>query len=141
MPNYVSMLLHLLEKYSLCDRHPELDTYQMLAQMGQLSQSIARGILIQIQEVIEHYKDFPCHLHRTPTKEQLYANGMPDVEVGELVEDDQLRFGIKFLDRPRHILAAGATGSGKTTLFRTLILAVNDLNEKRTKQTCQPDNN
>jgi len=140
MPNYISMLLNLFEEYSLCDRHPELATYQMLAQMGQLSQNVARGILIQIQDLVEHYKDFPCHLHRSPTREQLYADGMPDVEVGTLAEDEQLRYGIKCLDRPRHILAAGATGSGKTTLFRTLILAVESLNEKQTKQTHKSDN-
>ena len=131
MPNYISMLLRYFEEYSLCDRHPELATYQMLAQMGQLSQGAARGILIQIQDLIEHYKDFPYLLHRAPTFDQLYADGEPDVEVGVLDEDEQLRFGIKFLDRPRHVLVAGTTGSGKTTLFRTLILSVNKLNEQQ----------
>lgn len=137
---YISKLLRVLDEYALCDQYPELAQYQMLAEMGTLSESAAKAILIQLQEVIEYQKDFPNLLHRPPTEEQLYADGRPDVEIGELTEGEQLRFGIKFFDRPRHILAAGATGSGKTTFFRTLILAVNKLNEKQTKQTVQPDN-
>ena len=131
---YVSKLLRVLNEYQLCDHYPQLAQYRMLAEMGHLSDSIAKAILIQLQEVIEHYKDFPNRLHRTPTEEQLYVKGRPDVEIGTLTEDEQLRFGIKLLNRPRQVLAAGATGSGKTTLFRTLIFGVNDLNEKRTKQ-------
>jgi len=131
---YVSKLLRALNEYGLCDRYPELAQYRMLAEMGHLSESAAQGLLIQLQEIIEHYTDFPNRLHRTPTEEQLYVKGRPDVEIGTLTEDDQLRFGIKLLDRPRQVLAAGATGSGKTTFFRTLIFGVNDLNEKRTKQ-------
>ena len=139
MPDYVAMLLRTLAEYGLCDRFPELTTYQMLAQIGQLSQSTARAVLIQIQDPIEHYKDFPCFLHRPPTEEQLYVQGKPDIQVGKLVEGEQLLYGLKFRDRPRHLLATGATGGGKTTLFRGIMLAVEALNDEREQQTNQPD--
>lgn len=139
MSDYVSILLGVLAEYNLCDRHPELATYQMLAQVGQLSQSTARAVLMQIQDVLEHYKDFPCHLHRPPTEDQLYVQGKPDIEVGTLVEGDQLRYGLRFLDRPRHVLAVGATGGGKTTLFRRMMIAVEALNDEREQPGDQPD--
>lgn len=138
MPNYVSMLLHELAEYGLCDRHPELATYVMLAQLGQLSQSTAKAVLIHIQELIEHYKDFPCRLHRPPTEEQLYVHGKPDIRVAKLVEGEQLPYYLK-VKKPLHLLATGATGGGKTTLFRGMMLAVEDLNNEREQQTNQPD--
>ena len=139
MNDHVSILLRVLAEYSLCDRFPELATYEMLAQIGQLSQSTARAVLLQIQDVIEYYEDFPCCLHRPPTEEQLYTQGRPDICIGHLVEGTQLPYGIKFSDRPRHVLAAGATGSGKTTLFRVIMLAVEALNDEREQQANQSD--
>lgn len=128
MPNYISMLLNLFEEHSLCDRHPELAPYQMLAQMGKLSQNVARGILIQIQDVIEHYKDFPCKIHRPPSKEQWYVHGKPDIELGSLVEAPECRFGIN-LTGGQHSGFIGQTDSGKTVAIRNVIFKVHEWNE------------
>jgi len=131
MDRSVAQLLAVLQTYGLADRDPQLAQYQMLAESGMLSPGMAKCILIDLQERVEKQKDFPTPLHRPPTREQLYADGRPDVEVGNLVESEQLRFGIRLRDRPRHILAAGATGSGKTTLLRALICGIEALNEQQ----------
>jgi type IV secretory pathway ATPase VirB11/archaellum biosynthesis ATPase len=133
--DHVSKFLQILDEYPLCDRFPELSKYRTLAELGMLSHDIAFGLLIQLQDVIEDQHDFPNLLHRAPTASQLYSEGGPQVSVGHLMESaegEQLECRIK-LDRPRHILAAGATGGGKTTLLRSLILKVDSLNERRTK--------
>lgn len=129
MPDHVRTFLAALEHNGLCDRYPELAPYQMLAEMGQLSQSAAAQLLFQLQGVIDELEDFPNELHRPPTQDQLYADGKPDIEVGTLIEGDELRFGIRLRGRVPHILAAGAAGSGKTTLLRVMIIAIEKMNE------------
>ena len=117
---YVSKLLRAFAEYALCDRYPELAQYRMLAEMGHLSESAAKAILIQLQEVIEHHKDFPCNIHRTPTKEQLYPDGDPDIIIGKLTEDKDIPLGLSLSDNMNCIFA-GRAGSGKTTGIRNLM--------------------
>jgi len=70
----------------------------------------------------------------TPTVAwSLYKKGEPPLNLPTVGEDityfarttfrDQLvKFGIKKGDRPRHLYAIGKTGTGKTTLFRNMII-------------------
>ena len=127
--NYVAMLLEVMQAYALCDRHPDLAQYEMMAQLGQLSQNMAKVILYQLQDVIQESEDFPNFLHRPPSEEQINEEGKPDIEIGNLIEGEQLRFGLRILDRPRHVICAGSTGSGKTTSIRKIILAIHELNK------------
>jgi hypothetical protein len=69
-------------------------------------------------------------LHRPPTAEQLYANGPPDIEIGTLVDAPDVRFGIRYLDRPRAILIAGSAGSGKTNLCLNIIEKTHELGQR-----------
>ena len=132
-PDYVSTLLYLMDEYALCDRHPELATYLMLAQIGQLSQSAAMAILIQLQDLIEHYKDFPCNIHRPPAEDQWYAKAKPAIELGSLVEAPDLRFGIG-LRNGQHSGFIGQTGAGKTVALRNVILKVHERNEQHPEE-------
>jgi hypothetical protein len=139
MPNYIAMLLAALEAYALCDRYPELDEYRMLAQMGLLSQDQAQLLLYQLQDVVEHLRDFPNTLHRSPAEGQLFEQGRPDITVGHLVEDEQIRIGLRLGGKVPHVLAAGSTGSGKTSLFRVIIDRVESLNAQSISPTDKPD--
>ena len=47
-----------------------------------------------------------CFIHvlnlwRLPEGDELYADGKPDIELGNLIEGQQQRFGIRYKDRPR----------------------------------------
>jgi hypothetical protein len=141
MDQSVAQFLEQLRASGLADRDPTLVPYQKLAEAGMLPPGIAKCLLIRHHEQFERQKDFPNLLHRPPTHEQLYADGKPDVEVGSLIEGEQLRFGIRLCDKPRHVLAAGATGGGKTTLIRNLILGIEALNERNERQETDPSDN
>ena len=43
-------------------------------------------------------------------------------------------FGLRILDRPRHVLIAGSTGSGKTTAIRLIIRGIDRLNQELADQ-------
>ena len=131
MEGYVAMLLRVFREYRLTDRYPQLAQYEMLAEMGRLSESMAKAILSQLEPIIDDLYDYPVHLHRPPTGEQLHANGKADIEFLTLQEgEEEVRYGIKLLDRPRFLVAAGATGSGKTTALRNIAIRVDELNAK-----------
>jgi hypothetical protein len=129
---HVQTLLQLFHEFPLCQKHPELTPYYQLALSGMLSDGMAKAILVQLQDTVNHSIDFPNFLHRIPTEEQLYAGGKPNVEVGCLVEDPKIRVGF-ILDRPSHVLCSGSTGGGKSTLIRRIILEVEALNAEITE--------
>jgi len=124
--NYIQTLLTVFANYDLIRQYPELIPYQQLAATGKLSEGMAKAILVQLQPVIDNAIDFPNFLHRDPTEQQLYAKGKYDVEVGHLVGDPKIRIGLRLLDKPHHVLAIGATGSGKSTLIRRIIIGVEE---------------
>ena len=86
-----------------------------------LSDDTARGYLLQIEDLVQDAIDHPRPLHRPPSRDELYANGPPDIEVGTLVHAPDVRFGLRFRDSPRGVLITGNSGSGKTTLERVII--------------------
>lgn len=130
--SYVQVLLLLFNDLPLCQRHPELIPYYQMAMSGTLTEGMAKVLLVQLQGEVNKEIDFPNFLHRIPTDEQqLYADGMPDVEVGCLAENPKIRIGLRFLDRPRHVLCSGSTGGGKSNLIRRIILGVEALNAEK----------
>lgn len=139
MTDYVRMLLEVMDRYRFCEHYPELAPYQSLAEMGKLSPDGARIILYQLQHIIDEATDFPNYLHRPPSEEQFYAKGQPTIRVGQLVEGDELPVGIRLRGRVPHVLAAGMTGGGKTSLFRVMIDQVEAINAQATSPPDQPD--
>jgi len=136
---YVNQLLQLIEDYGLEDRYPDrIGPIVLMAQHGMLSESMARAYLIEVQERADELDDHPNFLHRPPTEEQLYAEGRPDIEVGNVAEGEMPRCGLRIRTRTPHVLCAGATGTGKTTLARAIIHQVEVLNANE-EQANQPD--
>jgi len=130
----VAELIATIKYYHLDDRYLDIADILFMAEQGMLGESMAKGYLFSLQEIIEHAKDFPNFLHRPPTQEQLNARGAPDIEIGTLVEGDHARCGIRLRHRVPHILAAGSTGGGKSTLMRAMIHRIEELNAREETQ-------
>lgn len=138
--HYVNQLLQVIEAYRLEDRHPEeIEPIVLAAQHGMLSDAMAKGYLMSIQQMLDDSDDHPNFLHRPPAEEQLYSEGRPNIEIGNLLEGERQRFGLRIRNRTPHVLAAGATGGGKTTLLRAIIHQVEALNVQHDEQTNKPD--
>jgi len=132
MAGYVVQFLRLVGEHPyLIDRCPELAQYVAMAQYGRMSEGMAKSMLFQLEEAIDLSTDYPCFLHRAPREDQLLANGKPEIEFLTLQEGEgELRCGIRLADRPRHMLVAGSTGSGKTTALRNVITRVHEMNSR-----------
>jgi len=131
MTDEIAESLRLIEQYRLLDRNPRLEPYVWLARNGRLSAAQGRLLLYRVREMVEHLRDHPCFLHRAPRRKQLTADGPADIEFFTLVEGEEgMRYGIKLLDRPRFLIATGATGSGKSTALRNIALKVDELNSR-----------
>ena len=129
---YVSLLIQLIRTHRLHERgKPEAKerctNLLRAAEQGMMSEGLARASLPEVNAAIEALKDFPNPLHRTPSTEELYANGQPDLCFGALTDDPDVPVGLRFRDRPRATLIAGNAGSGKTTLILGIIEQLIDL--------------
>jgi len=83
-------------------------------------------------KVIEDQGNF---LWRPPEETELYAEGIPDIELGTLIEADPLlRCGIRFKDRPRNLLVVGGAGGGKSVLCRKICVEIDLLNQRYPKR-------
>ena len=112
------------------DREPDVAMVLQRIRMGQMSELLAKAILIAWKDRFETARLNPNYLVAPPTQEQLYAEGPPDIELGTL--ENGLRFGIRLLDRPRHTLILGNTGSGKSNCLRLIVMAIERLNNAQT---------
>jgi hypothetical protein len=138
--NSVQRALHLIRTYGL-DRDPELAHLGALLEQGLLSEGIAKAYLPALMEMAQFAVDHGIRLHRIPDEQELFAKGRPDIQVGQLVENEQLRVGLRLTGRVPHVLAAGTTGSGKTTLLRVLIDRIEALNATIDGSADKPDRN
>jgi len=129
--HYIAKLLEMIAYYRLADRHPdEIDHIVLMAENNMLSDAIAKAQLQRIRPWIEDQKLCWNGLPPAPTPDKL---GEFDVLLGELIERPGTRAGIRFLDKPRHILISGATGSAKSSLLRRLIIEIDKIHIKTGK--------
>jgi hypothetical protein len=133
MSPIIRELLELNEHYCFEQIHPELIYVVERALSGKLRDAEAEHYVEFLREQAEELARFPKHLLDVPTAEELYADGPPDVEIGALLDQPDVRVGLRVLDRPRSIIVAGAVGGGKTTLIRKIILGVDKLAKRRGK--------
>jgi hypothetical protein len=133
---HISALQRLLAQYSLHEKSSYWQTVKLLLERGRLSNQACRALLDAAEEAARQQEDFPDFLHRLPTAAQLYAAGEPQVRLGTALEDPSLIIGVRF-DRPLHIVVAGCTGFGKTTVVRVLLRAIHEYNQCLSKDPSQ----
>lgn len=93
---------------------------------GMVSEAEARMQMRKLQRFIDdHQLKGTLGLMRPPTKDELYPDGPPDITIAEAVESPGLRLGLG-LSAVKHSLVVGATGAGKTCIFRQLITKTHD---------------
>jgi hypothetical protein len=128
--NHRSELVSKIKRYRIEDRDPYWKDIRLLAERQTLSEQTCRGLLFQLELLVQDQEDFPNLLHRIPDEDELYADGKPDIEIGHLVENTRLRFGLRLRDRPRNVIVAGAAGSGKTVTLRNICFKVHAYNQR-----------
>jgi len=126
--DYKSALRQVIAQYHLDEKYPYWRRVAPLLERGALSEHVCKVLLQKAEKAAQDQEDYPDYLHRLPTAEQLYATGEPQVRLGTALEDPSLVIGVRF-DRPLHIVVAGCTGFGKTTLVRVLLRAVHEYNQ------------
>lgn len=125
--NDVTKLYQLIKRYHLDWRYPEkLTRVVKRIEKGHMRPEQAKRWLRKIQPWIEEQERCFNPFPPAPKQEEL---GRIDIEVGRLIENPDVRVGIKILDRAgRSVIAAGCTGSGKSNLIRKLIYGIDALN-------------
>ncbi len=142
MGKFSAQLYRLIEEYALADRHPQFAQLKFVLEQGMISDNMAKAYLISAQESAQRAEDYPNYLHRPPTEEQLNNEGKPDIEIGNLIEGEQQRFGIRLRKGSVPcILAAGTRGGGKSNLIRAIIHQVEALNVQEDQEADKPDRN
>ena len=124
---YARQLWHKITDCNLDARYPDLAHIMVLIEQGLLPDDVARNLLSQIEPLVQEAIDHPRYLHRLPSEGQLHSDGSPDIELGSLVDDPSVRFGLRFRDRPRGVLISGNAGSGKTTGMRIIAVRTDEL--------------
>lgn len=124
--SYLQQLLALAREYGL-DRYEQVRSILARAECGSLAEWQAKAYLPALAPLIEQQIKLPTRFLPTPPEQdELLADGPFDIEIGTLSENG-LRVGIHLLRKVRHILIAGATGTGKTVMLRNLIVAIRKL--------------
>ncbi len=126
--DYKSALRQVIAQYQLDEKYPYWRRVTLLLERGALSEPTCKALLHKAERAAQEQEDYPDYLHRLPTAEQLYAAGEPQVRLGTALEDPSLVIGVRF-DRALHIVVAGCTGFGKTTLVRVLLHQVREYNQ------------
>ena len=132
MGSYCHQLVHVIEKLRL-DRFPEGQWVMQQIQCRPVSEDEARRYLIWLTPLINQQLQNPNLLEPPPDAQTMYAEGYPNVTVGEI--ESGLRFGFRLEDGPRSVFIAGDTGSGKTTLIRRIITMIEEWNHEEENLT------
>lgn len=123
MGKYVEELDRLLRQSAHVDRFPQVAAMLVALKTNRISEGTAAAWLPVVIRFLQEADTSPNVLVPLPDPSILNADGGPDAELGVLLDSEEgTRFGVRFLDRPRHILIAGSTGAGKTTGVRQVIL-------------------
>ncbi len=137
MSQFRSQLLQLIHQNGL-HRPPHIDRYPLVGQVlgadqyGLLSEQLARMYLPLVAEIADRIFRSP-NVTFLPDEQSLYADGPPEIELG--TTENNLRVGIRRPTREvAHLLACGATGTGKTVFLRNAILKLSQLIESKNRR-------
>jgi len=127
MDQYSSQLYRLIKQYRLDWRHPkELERVVRRIEKGRLRPERAKRWLNRIRPWVEQQQKCFNPFPPAPDQEML---GHFDIEIGRLKESsDIVHAGLRIMDRPRHVLVSGTTGSGKTNVLRRIIIGLDSIN-------------
>jgi len=129
MPNFRSQLISIIGHYRLDFRSPRWKEDLYMAEEELYPEDFCEMLVSEAREDAEKIEAKGNFLWQPPTKDELYAEGKPDIELGNLSEGDQQRFGIRFRDRPRNILIIGGAGGGKSVTCRVICIRVDEVNQ------------
>jgi len=135
-----AQLYQLIKQYRLDYRHrKQLSHVVRKIEIGKMRSREARRWLNKplfrrwINEQQRRFNPFPP----APSQEEL---GTYDVEIGELQEQPGVRVSVKIIHHPgRHLAVCGQTGSGKSTVIRSLIDGVDSINRNAGRIHSDPD--
>jgi len=130
MTQYRAALVNIIRRYRLDFRSKEWKGHLIFAEHGLLPENTCKMLLPLARAMADQIEDEGDFSWRYPEEDELYAEGKPDIELGNLLEGDLLRFGIRFKDRPRNVLVLGGAGGGKSVLCRGICLKVDQLNQR-----------
>ena len=105
-----------------------------MAEEGLYSDDFCEMLIPEARDDAEKIEDQGNFLWRPPDPDEHYAEGKPDIELGNLIEGEQQRLGTRFKDRPRNLLVLGGAGAGKTVTCRNICINIDRLNQS------DPDN-
>lgn len=128
MQDPLGKLRRLIESHNL-QRHPDIADVLQLIDLGVMPEGMAESLLMSYSDRVRHAIDHPNFLHRAPTREELYPQGGPDIEIGHLVDRPDVPWGVH-LDRVRSLVVTGNAGSGKTTALLNLSKKLDALGQR-----------
>ena len=121
-----SRLYHLIKEWKLDWRHPELQRIVRKIERGRMRPEQSRRWLKKVAPWVEEQRKCQNPFPSAPDQQML---GDFDIEIGKLKErSDIVRVGLRIMDRPRHVLVSGSTGSGKTNVLRRIIIGIDSIN-------------
>lgn len=134
MGRFRSELVRIIRHYHLDFRDPHWKEDLFMIEEGLYPEDFCEMLMPEARHDAEQIEDKGIFLGRPPDEGELCAEGEPDIELGNLIEGDQQRFGVKYKDRPRNTIFAGSAGSGKTVSGKGLLINIDKSNQS------DPDN-
>jgi len=125
-PHDINRLHQLIKQWHLEWRHPELNRVLDKIDKGRLRPQQAKRWLRKIQPWVREQELRFNPFGPAPDQETL---GQYDIEIGQVI-GKSTRIGFN-LEKPRHALITGQTGSGKSNLIRGLIDGIDAINRNR----------
>lgn len=130
MGRSISELISIIKHYHLHFRKLYWKEILFMLEEDMYSDDDCQELLSEARADAEWVEDTGNFLWRPPDEDELYAEGAPDIKLGNLIEGQQFRLGIRLLDRPRNILATGGSGVGKSVTGRNICLNIDQLNQR-----------
>lgn len=129
MRSALALLRELINTLGLDNRDPTAAHIKDRMDQGHVSENQARAYWLALQPLATEVRRRRNYLNRAPELDEIYPDGMPDLVIGELVENPDVPVGF-FLHDNIHTIFAGNSGCGTTTAMYNLVLAADKRNRK-----------
>ena len=127
---FTSQLINIIKRYHLDFRFPRWKEDLYMAENGFYSEEFCQMLLQEARDDADWVEDNGVFLWRPPDESELYKEGRPDIELGNLIEAvPPLRCGVDFKSRPKNVLLVGSAGSGKTVSGKSICLNIDKANQ------------